>query len=1038
MCERDLYDSVLRSPNGNNYTWNRGNTFSKLDYIFVSADLLDLTTSYDTIWDLVKSDHAAIKICIKLDGSTKRGKSYPKLFLSDIKSDGAIEHIKNEICKAIDEFPKHWNPHQKLDFIKVVIRTNTLELRSKNKISTQSIELLPQEIDSFKAIPTLDEQQSVEFNNIRSKLYKEEEVQSEKLRIMAGIKWAEEGELSTKFFLNSINSKRAISTVDYLNTENGPIHNIKDILLLSKQFYEDLYAERKTAIVDDFYKHCPKLSDNARESLCNDVTIADLKNALKSCKDSTPGLDGIPYSFYKIFGTQLLPILLESWKFSIATGKLPQSQSTSVISLIPKAGKDKHDIRNWRPISISPCDLKIITKALSIKVGSVLGEIISDSQMGYVPGRDINFNNRLMNTALNYCNNNDLDYVLMSLDAQKAYDSIDHSYICKTLETYGFPESFISTVNLLHNSLQAHVQVNGFLSDRFCIKRGVKQGDALSCALFIISIDPLIRNIENNHNIPALNISSNCALNTLAYADDIAIITQNSDEVIQQVFNEYESLTHMSGLTLNAEKTEILNLCTANKLSSTANYNHNNFSITHSSSVTICGNLLSLNKATSYEHNISNKISKLKEQLNRWKSRNLSINGKMIVLKAFAISQLIFSSQFQTITKKDLKRIEHLCYSFVWNGTDHVKRGILKSERHAGGINGIDVESFFYAITLRQFFKSNSNDKLMAINQSLFIKEDIKTQARTKLRRILLAQINNNPIDSQISAEWISQTRAEYFVKPYSKIDILMYNLGITNISSINPSIYSRGEYNSIRRSLSPGLILVLDRYLPDTILAPRVTFIHNGSEVAFNKLSSRILNDIIKKVLNKTILYHPSSKFPLESYLFTDIRNTWQHLWQIRNPTLRAIRLKILYKDVWCQEKRFKLKLNSSDACNICGEAESAIHQLFQCSNARKLWSYVAEFIGLKLDNNLPIPDQSVVNLIQVLADITSELIKSVIFKLLIQIDRSVNITKRDAYRTLSYWLSISKSQINKRLKGNNSESQRFESIVTKLNSPL
>ena len=410
----------------------------------------------------------------------------------------------------------------------------------------------------------------------------------------------------------------------------------------------------------------------------------------------------------------------------------------------------------------------------------------------------------------------------------------------------------------------------------------------------------------------------------------------------------------------------------------------------------------------------------------------------MIVLKAFAISQLIFSSQFQTITKKDLKRIEHLCYSFVWNGTDHVKRGILKSERHAGGINGIDIESFFYAITLRQFFKSNSNDKLMAINQSLFIKEDIKTQARTKLRRILLAQINNNPIDSQISAEWISQTRAEYFVKPYSKIDILMYNLGITNISSINPSIYSRGEYNSIRRSLSPGLILVLDRYLPDTILAPRVTFIHNGSEVAFNKLSSRILNDIIKKVLNKTILYHPSSKFPLESYLFTDIRNTWQHLWQIRNPTLRAIRLKILYKDVWCQEKRFKLKLNSSDACNICGEAESAIHQLFQCSNARKLWSYVAEFIGLKLDNNLPIPDQSVVNLIQVLADITSELIKSVIFKLLIQIDRSVNITKRDAYRTLSYWLSISKSQINKRLKGNNSESQRFESIVTKLNSPL
>jgi len=118
--------------------------------------------------------------------------------------------------------------------------------------------------------------------------------------------------------------------------------------------------------------------------------------------------------------------------------------------------------------------------------------------MAYVPGRDINFNNRLLRTALTYCKNHNLDYVVTSLDAQKAHDSVDHNYIKNTLKAYNFPSSFISQVDLLNSNLQAQVQVNGFLSDRFNIERGVKQGDALSCALFIIAIDPMIRNIKNN------------------------------------------------------------------------------------------------------------------------------------------------------------------------------------------------------------------------------------------------------------------------------------------------------------------------------------------------------------------------------------------------------------------------------------------------------------------------------------------------------------------------------------------------------------
>ena len=732
---QEMYDSALRSQNGNNFTWNRGNTFSKIDHIFVTHDLLLATTNYSTVWDFVKSDHAAIQISINLNPENKRGRSYPKLSLTDLKGDGTVKEIKEEICRAIEEFPPQWNPHLKLDYVKMVIRTKILEVRAVNN-KKDSIQTIRDKVTYFSSLPYLDNQQVTDFANARSELYKAEEYEAEKLRLAAGIKWREQGERSNKFFLNSINVKRASSTLDYLNTYEGQVTNMKDILDYSKEFYANLYDKVPTENIDNFYQHCPSLSNVAQREIGQPLTINNLKVALKSCKDSTPGLDGIPYSYYRVFGNELLPLVLEAWEYSTATGSLPQSQSTSVISLIPKIGKDKHEIKNWRPISISSCDLKIITKAYSLKVGAHLGEIISDSQMGYVPGRDINFNNRILKLALDFCNSSNLDYSIMSLDAQKAYDSVDHVYISNTLKAYGFPDNFISAVDILHSNLQAQVQVNGYLSSPFSIKRGVKQGDALSCALFIFAIDPLIRNIEKNQNIPELSLSANCNIKTLAYADDIAVITKNSNDSFNNIFTEYGNLTKISGLTLNEDKTEILNLSNSDNHSTEASYLNNFLTLIHKHEIIISGSCLSLDSARCYEANITNKINKLCKHLNLWKGRQLSINGKMIIIKTFAISQLIFSSQFQTICQKDIRKIELLCYNFLWNGPDRIKRIFLKSGCEEGGINGIDIELFFNSIAVRQFLKSYNNKTLAVVNDSPSIKEDIKTQARTILRKI--------------------------------------------------------------------------------------------------------------------------------------------------------------------------------------------------------------------------------------------------------------------------------------------------------------
>jgi hypothetical protein len=87
---------------------------------------------------------------------------------------------------------------------------------------------------------------------------------------------------------------------------------------------------------DKFYENCPKLSKEQSIDLDNEITMTELTKSLNSCKDSSPGPDGIPYLVYKKFWKIAGPIILESWKFSVKQNKLPASHYESVITLLPK------------------------------------------------------------------------------------------------------------------------------------------------------------------------------------------------------------------------------------------------------------------------------------------------------------------------------------------------------------------------------------------------------------------------------------------------------------------------------------------------------------------------------------------------------------------------------------------------------------------------------------------------------------------------------------------------------------------------------
>ena len=125
------------------------------------------------------------------------------------------------------------------------------------------------------------------------------------------------------------------------------------------------------------------------------------------------------------------------------------SQRQAIIKLLEKPNKDKGYISNWRPISLLNLDQKIISKALAIKFIKVLPVLSSPGQNAYVNGRFIGESGRLISHIIEVCDIEKLSGYLMTIDFEKAFDSMNHAFLIAALKKYGFGDNFIDWIKIL-------------------------------------------------------------------------------------------------------------------------------------------------------------------------------------------------------------------------------------------------------------------------------------------------------------------------------------------------------------------------------------------------------------------------------------------------------------------------------------------------------------------------------------------------------------------------------------------------------------
>ena len=168
----------------------------------------------------------------------------------------------------------------------------------------------------------------------------------------------------------------------------------------------------------------------------------------------------------------------------------------------------------------------------------MLDEVIGQEQTAYIPGRMINDNIRaIIKTVESADIDGRIDGLLVSLDARKAFDSVSHAYIKKCLQKFGL-NNFVPIFETLYSDQSCDILLNGEILPGYKILRGVKQGDALSCILFILCMEPLILNIKNNRAIRPIQIDDFKFPTVYSFADDINAIIVRSAEGLQAIFTE--------------------------------------------------------------------------------------------------------------------------------------------------------------------------------------------------------------------------------------------------------------------------------------------------------------------------------------------------------------------------------------------------------------------------------------------------------------------------------------------------------------------
>ena len=719
-----------------------------------------------------------------------------------------------------------------------------------------------------------------------------------------------------------------------------------------------------------------------KESCEGELTFTECGAALKQMQNNkSPGSDGYTSDFYKFFWKDVGPFVFRSLNFGYKEGKFSDFQLQGVITCIPKENKDRRYMSNWRPISLLNTDLKIASAAIANRIKKVLPEIISDTQKGFIKGRFIGENTRLLYDLMHYLEENNLDGLLLMIDFEKAFDSIEWSFLINSLKSFNFGSSVCKWFSVFYNNAKSCVINNGFMSSFFNLERGCRQGDPLSPYLFIIGVELVSLKIKSNSNIKGIIVNNTESLIS-QYADDTFLVLDGSERSLQESLGCFEKFNQISGLKMNPSKTSAvwigskrfsdLILCPEKNL----HWSHTNFRL--------LGIEFSLDLSSMVDLNFQKKIKEVTKLLKSWQHRKLSLLGKITVIKSLALSKFVhLLTSLPNLKTSSLNYLNKIFYNFIWDGKpDKIKRKILIGDYLEGGLKMVHLESFSSYLKVgwvKKFLGNLSGNwqSVIGVELERYGGERVFSLHREKMK--ITAEKISNPF-------WKDVLFSMYLAKPDTKqtmqdilsLDILNFvdiedfpffkrwnTFGIKNLCDlINtektdfvPFEYIRKNCNTSNFvkyfSLLSNIPLEFKQYIKNNLdkfdvqgFMPTDSFI---DKILSNKSLKFVYNYIVHSVA-----VQPVTKILAWEQLFDCEIDNWASYFDItkracRDSYLRNFQYKFLHRIIPTNTFLYKIHLTESKVCTFCKNYDETVgHLFFDCPITSTFWYQFFEYLRI------------------------------------------------------------------------------------------